>query len=150
MTNEENHPSLDGDYTSCDASLLRPLPVFEGRSLRSRNSQGGFSLERRTSVWLTSGLMWGTTPPCEITTWPRSLFSLRDTGQYSCSTARRRQASYALFVVPNRKLHMTGDDTLLLVVPRRVTRELKDFSGEILEDRREVHYKHNPPSTSGF
>ena len=82
--------------------------------------------------------MCGTTPPWEITTSPRSLFSLRETVQYACSTSGRRNSRYALLVVPDGKLEVTGDDTLLLVVPRSITRELKDFSSKVLEDSRKV------------
>lgn len=68
-------------------------------------------------------------------TWDRS-------GQYSAS--RRRRTRYALLVVPDCKLQVTGDNTLLLVVARRVPRELEDFGGEVLEDSREVDCKRRP------
>ena len=50
----------------------------------------------------------------------------------------RRIRGDALFVVPDRELQMPGHDTLLLVVPRSVARELKDFSRQVLEDSRKV------------
>lgn len=42
------------------------------------------------------------------------------------------------FVVADRELQVTGDDTSLLVVTRGVASQLEDFSGEVLEDRGEV------------
>ena len=41
---------------------------------------------------------------------------------------------------------MPGHDTLLLVVTRRVARELEDFSGEVLKDSREVDCCTRPKS----
>ena len=52
---------------------------------------------------------------------------------------------YALLIVPDSELKVTGDNTLLLVVARRVARKLKDLSSEVLEYRREVDYAQDEP-----
>ena len=48
-----------------------------------------------------------------------------------------------LLVVTDGELQVTGNDTLLLVITRRVTRELENFSGKVLQDGREVDYVTN-------
>ena len=48
------------------------------------------------------------------------------------------QKDYSLFVIPDGKLQVTGDDTLLLVVARGVASELKNLGSKVLEDSREV------------
>ena len=44
-----------------------------------------------------------------------------------------------LLVVPDGELQVTGDNTLLLVVARRVTRKLEDLSSQVLKYCREVN-----------
>ena len=84
--------------------------------------------------------MYGTTPPCETMTLPRSLFSLGE-GQHwkGCQT----QIRHVLLVVPDGELKVTGHDTLLLVVTSRVTGKLKNLSCKVLKDRSEVDYVTN-------
>ena len=80
--------------------------------------------------------MKGTTPPWEMTTSPSSLFNLQ--------LRRQNQANlnimmfYALLIVPDSELKVTGDNTLLLVITRRVTRKLENLSCKVLEDGSEV------------
>ena len=50
------------------------------------------------------------------------------------------ELSYSLLVVPDSKLEMPRNDTLLLVVASRVTRELEDLGSEVLEHSRQVDY----------
>ena len=45
-----------------------------------------------------------------------------------------------LLVVAHRELDVARDDARLLVVARRVARELEDLGAEVLEDRREVDW----------
>ena len=89
---------------------------------------------------LTSGLMNGTTPPCEMTTSPRSLFNLSNPQSVSRADGGRKACEYSLLVVPDCELQMTGHNTLLLVVARCVARKLEDLSSKILKYRREVYY----------
>ena len=44
-----------------------------------------------------------------------------------------------LFIVTNGKLQVSRDDTLLLVITRRVPGKLENLSGEVLEDSSEVY-----------
>lgn len=83
-------------------------------------------------------MMKGTTPPWEMTTSPRSLFSLSD-GQYQ--SVYQTRIRHILLVVPDGELQVTGHDTLLLVVASRVTSELEDLSCKVLEDGSEVDYR---------
>jgi hypothetical protein len=69
-----------------------------------------------------------------MTTSPRSLFSLRTTS----TSAQQGDKDNTLFIVADRELEVAGDDTLLLVVARRITRELKDLGREVLEHSGEV------------
>ena len=46
--------------------------------------------------------------------------------------------NYALLIVADSELEVTGDNTLLLVVASGVTSKLEDLSGEVLEDGRQV------------
>ena len=78
--------------------------------------------------------MWGTTPPCEMTTSPRSLFNLRDKVESADSPSGRETEENALFVVPDSKLQVTGHNTLLLVIPSGITGQLKDLGSEVLEN----------------
>jgi len=39
-----------------------------------------------------------------------------------------------LLIVPDGELEMTGNDTRLLVVTSSIASQLKNFSGEVLED----------------
>ena len=50
---------------------------------------------------------------------------------------------YALLIVPDSELKVTGDNTLLLVITRRVTRKLENLSCKVLEDGSEVDYTSN-------
>ena len=47
---------------------------------------------------------------------------------------------YSLLIVTNCQLQVTGDNTLLLVVTRRVARKLQNLSSKVLKHRREVDY----------
>ena len=49
----------------------------------------------------------------------------------------------ALFIVTDGKLKVTRDNTLLLVITRRVTRKLENLSCKVLEDGSEVDYTSN-------
>ena len=55
--------------------LLLPLGGFVGEELWPTSVKVRISIEDQR----TSGLMNGTTPPCEMTTDPRSLFNLKKT-----------------------------------------------------------------------
>ena len=46
--------------------------------------------------------------------------------------------AYSLLIVTDGELKVTRNDTLLLVITSSVTGELKNLSGEVLEDSREV------------
>ena len=81
----------------------------------------------------------GTTPPCEMTTSPRSLFSLHIPSGQTPSNKDRMFAQYALLIVPNGQLQVARNDTLFLVVARSVTRELENLGRKVLEDSSEVH-----------
>ena len=72
--------------------------------------------------------MKGTTPPWEMTTSPRSLFNLSQC-QRGLPTQKR---SRLLLVVTDGEWEMTGDDTLLLVITRRVTRKLENLGSKVL------------------
>lgn len=48
------------------------------------------------------------------------------------------ELSYPLLVVPDSKLKMPRNDTLLLVVASCIARELEDLSSQVLEDGSEV------------
>ena len=43
-----------------------------------------------------------------------------------------------LFIITDGELQVTGNDTLLLVITRRVTRELEDLGSEVFKYSREV------------
>ncbi len=51
----------------------------------------------------------------------------------------RQGTKDALFVIPDSKLEMSRNNTLLLVIPRGVTRKFENLSGEILKDSSEVY-----------
>jgi hypothetical protein len=85
-------------------------------------------------VGRSDGSMWGTTPPWEMTTEPRSC------GGISTRQQTKRATHLAqLLVVADGELQVARHDTVLLVVARGVARELEDFCGEVFEDGGEVH-----------
>ena len=53
----------------------------------------------------------------------------------------QRKGKYLLLVVTDGELQVTRDDTLLLVVARRITRKLENLSSEVLQDGSEVDCK---------
>ena len=79
--------------------------------------------------------------------------SLRDddiTKELVQPTRRQQRASAkerkdSLLIVPDGKLQVTGNNTLLLVVARRVTRKLEDLGSKVLEYRREVDCTQDEP-----
>ena len=75
--------------------------------------------------------------------------SLRETGQWARSTSRRCNPRYALLVVPDGQLEVTGDDTLLLVIARGVARELEDLSSQVLKHRRHVDWEQHAHVSPG-
>jgi hypothetical protein len=79
----------------------------------------------------------GTTPPWEITTSPRSLFSLW-TRVRTRITSRGKSSS--LLVVADGELQVPGHDTLFLVVPCGVASKLKNLGSEVFQDGGEVDY----------
>jgi hypothetical protein len=103
------------DQTSWDSSPFLPFFVALGRS---------------------SGWMNGTTPPWEMTTSPRSLFSLSE--RHVRRSHDWWETKNVLFVVADGELQVTGHDTLLLVVASGVTGELENLGSEVLEDGSEV------------
>ena len=101
-------------YTSCEASFL-PFELLLGSS---------------------SGLMWGTTPPWEMTTLPKSLFNLKQSRSMTVLIEHVRK--YVLFIVPDGELKVARDDTLLLVVTSGIARKFEDLSSKVLQDGGEV------------
>ncbi len=62
-----------------------------------------------------------------------------DVGQHAAlSDGYSAQEFVQLLVVAHRQLQVTGNDAGLLVVPRGVSSQLQDLSGEILEHSREI------------
>ncbi len=47
---------------------------------------------------------------------------------------------HVLLIVADGELQMTRDDTLLLVITRRIARKLQDLGSKVLEDSSEVDY----------
>ena len=47
---------------------------------------------------------------------------------------------HLLLIVTDGELKVTRDNTLLLVIARRVARKLKDLGGKVFEDGSEVDY----------
>lgn len=103
---------------TCDSPFF-PFPVFVGRRV---------------------GSMWGTTPPCDMTTSPRSLDNsssfLMD--QMIKMVEYGKSQGYA----PDGELQMPRHDTVLLVITSSVSSEFEDLSGEVLKDRSKVYYRH--------
>jgi hypothetical protein len=85
---------------------------------------------------LTSGLINGTTPPCEMTTSPRSLPSLRK-GYINIKT--RKQDRNILFVISDGELQVPRHNTMLLVITGGISGEFKNLSSEIFKDGSKVH-----------
>ena len=54
---------------------------------------------------------------------------------------RLNAGRHSLLIVTDGKLQMTRDDTLLLVITRRVTRKLEDLGRKVLKYSSEVDYK---------
>ena len=91
----------------------------------------------------SSGAMCGTTPPCEMITDPRSLFSLLYSARRSCQQTSNTdrpitEDRHSLFVVLDGELEMARDDTGLLVVARSVAGQLEDLSCQVFEHGCEV------------
>ncbi len=62
-----------------------------------------------------------------------------DVGQHAAlSDGYSAQKFVQLLVVAHRQLQVTGNDAGLLVVPRGVSSQLQDLSGEILEHSRQI------------
>ncbi len=62
-----------------------------------------------------------------------------DVGQHAAlSDGYSAQEFVQLLVVAHRQLQVTGNDAGLLVVPRGVSSQLQDLSGEILEHSRQI------------
>ena len=91
-------------------------------------------LELQLKEALTAASMCGTTPPCEMTTSPRSLFNLRGYEQ----KVKNLNKCYSLLIVSDGELQVTRDDTLFLVVTSCVASKLEDLSSQVLEDGCEV------------
>jgi len=82
--------------------------------------------------------MKGTTPPCEITTSPRSLFNLSKKIRYFLGLKSGNQSD-ALFIIPDCKLQVTRDNTLLLVIASGITSKLENFRSQILKNGGEIN-----------
>ena len=81
--------------------------------------------------------MWGTTPPWEMTTSPRSLPNLERISSQNERRGKIRKAD-VLFVVSDGELEVTRHDTVLLVITGSVASEFENLSCEILKDGSEV------------
>ena len=79
--------------------------------------------------------MCGTTPPCEMMTWPSNLFNLQNRIRIEEMFS---EELHLLFIVSDGELQVTRDDTLLLVVTSCVASKLEDLSSQVLEDGCEV------------
>jgi len=88
-----------------------------------------------------TGAMWGTTPPWEITTFPRSFCNLDDVAVRHDWKWEVRIEWDSLFVVSDGKLQVTGYNTLLLVIPSGVASKFENLSSEILKNSSEVYWK---------
>jgi hypothetical protein len=82
--------------------------------------------------------MKGTTPPCEITTSPRSLFNLSKKMLFF-DTLNPRNQSNVLFIIPDCELQVTRDNTLFLVITSGITSKLENFSSQILKNGSEIN-----------
>ena len=80
----------------------------------------------------------GTTPPCEMTTSPRSLFSLKPEVRNSIHEIKMRK--HVLLVIPDSKLQVPWHNTLLLVIPGSVTSQFKDLSSEIFKYSSKINW----------
>ena len=87
--------------------------------------------------------MKGITPPWDMMTLLRSLLSSSSLRIASCKwrgTILQRRHANGVSTAANIHLPPRNSDSpLLLIVPRSIPRELKDLSGEILEDSGEIH-----------
>jgi len=82
--------------------------------------------------------MCGTTPPCEMTTLPRSLFNLEIRKDKKTDTATVDLNENVLLVVPDSELQVTRHNTLFLVITSGITSQLQDLCSEVLENSGEV------------
>lgn len=83
----------------------------------------------------------GTTPPCEMTTSPRSLFNLYGQGRrVRKGRHARKKEKNALLIVPDSELQVPGHNTLLLVITRGVARQLENLGSKVLKDSSKVNY----------
>lgn len=53
-------------------------------------------------------------------------------------------------LVPNSQLDVTGNNSLLLVISRSITRQLQHFGGKILKNRSTVHHGAASHSVGNF
>jgi len=83
--------------------------------------------------------MKGTTPPCEITTSPRSLFNLSKKIRYFLILKNPEISPDVLFIIPDCKLQVTRDNTLLLVIASGITSKLENFRSQILKNGSEIN-----------
>ena len=84
--------------------------------------------------------MWGTTPPCEITTSPRSLFNLTIRGKVrKLIPSDGGINENVLLVVPNSELQVARHNTLLLVITSGITSQLQNLGSEVLENGSKVN-----------
>jgi hypothetical protein len=51
----------------------------------------------------------------------------------------RPSLSNVLLIIPDCKLQVTGDDTLLLVIAGGITRKLENFRSQVFKDRSEIY-----------
>jgi len=81
--------------------------------------------------------MKGTTPPCEITTSPRSLFNLLKALFFGYLKSGNQFD--VLFIIPDCKLQVARDNTLLLVITSGITSKLENFRSQILKNGSEIN-----------
>lgn len=109
--------------------------------MKSVASTSEVSMESKTSgrtlavlAGRMAGSMCGTTPPCEMMTFPSSLFSLSyHPRQYDHTNNEPSGPVYVLLIVLDSQLQMARYDTRLLVVARRIASKLEDFGSQVLQ-----------------
>jgi hypothetical protein len=83
--------------------------------------------------------MKGTTPPCEMTTSPRSLFNLpKKVGHF---LVPKNLKSDILFIIPDCELQVTRDNTLLLIITSCIASKLENFCSQILKNGSEINWR---------
>ena len=87
----------------------------------------------------SSGAMWGTTPPWEMTTSLKSLLNLTLTRRELISATDVRHR-HSLFIVSDGKLKVSRHNATFLVIARGVAGELKDFRSQVLQYGSEVDF----------